>query len=119
VAEQLSGLCAKHHEPPSPFGRAAGASRSSSSGASGLQRRIGKSGEFLAQRWQPVKLKQALAGVIRGCRGFRQGSSLTAGYDSLKASVRSLNVRYGGPQSFSMLKSIVAQTVRRGQPAYW
>jgi hypothetical protein len=58
----------------------------------GLQRRAGKSDEFLAQSWRAVEIKQALAGVVGGLRGFRQGGPLTAGDDSLKACARSLNI---------------------------
>jgi len=42
----------------------AAASRSSPLRVSRLQRRVGKSSDFFAQRWRAVEIKQALAGVI-------------------------------------------------------
>jgi hypothetical protein len=56
----------------------AAASRSSSLGASQLQRRTGFDSEFFSQPWWAVEIKQALTDVVGGCRGFRQGAPLTA-----------------------------------------
>jgi hypothetical protein len=66
VAEQHSGLCAKHNAPLCPLGRVAGVSRSLPFGAFRLQGRLGESSEFLAQRWRAVEIKQALVRPAMG-----------------------------------------------------
>jgi hypothetical protein len=85
-------------------------------GASRLHRRIGARGEFLAQRWRAVEIKQALAGVVGRCGGFRNRAPLTAGDDSLKACARPLNVGHVGPHHFDARGAY--QDSKIGPPSY-
>ena len=87
--------------------------------ASRLQRCAGTSGEFLLQCWRAVEFEQALADIVGGCSGFRQGAPLTAGNDNLESRARSLDVGHVGPHlsrcgSLSYLGHAATVTLQEG-----
>ncbi len=98
VTPPVEGVLAKLAEDVRGGSARSGVLRSPSNSArlaSRFQRRVGQSGQCLAQCRLPVEIEQALAASVGGGRRFWQCAMLAAGHNHLKAGACSLNVGHG------------------------